>query len=140
MNSSDEEDFGGVDDEDMMLVATQAEERASKRRRLNGAASGDSEDDRGRRTGHVPRTSEARNHASSPSGDEEDDAFDPPNTLPHHWPRSRNHTDNEAATPKNKPKSKYRIHIPKVPELPQDTYHTQVPRSSASPYLKYYVK
>ena len=134
MNSSDEEDFGGVDDEDMMLVATQAEERASKRRRLNGAASGDSEDDRGRRTGHVPRTSKARNHASSPSGDEEDDAFDPPNTLPHHRPRSRNHTDNEATTPKNKPKSKYRIHIPKVPELPQDTYHTQVPRSSASPY------
>ena len=32
------------------------------------------------------------------------------------------------------PKSKHRIHIPKVSEVPEDTYHTQIPRSSASPY------
>ena len=134
MNSSDDEDFGGVDDEDMMLAATRVEERANKRRRLNDSENRGSEDDQRRRNGYLPRTSKAGNRASSLSSDEEDDAFDPPSAPQRHIARSQSRTDNEAATPKNKPKSKYRIHIPKVSELPQDTYHTQVPRSSASPY------
>lgn len=134
MNSSDDEDFGGVDDEDLMLVATQAEERATKRRRLNGLETRDSKDDGERRNGHLPRTLQVKHRASSPSSDDEDDGFDPLSAPPQHKAGSRNHADNEAATPINKPKSKYRIHIPQVSELPQDTYHTQLPRSSASPY------
>ena len=134
MASSDDEDFGGMDDEDMMLVATQAEQRASKRRRLNDPEDGDSEEDGGCANDDLLRTSKATSAALSPASDEDDGAFEPPSTPPQCQPRSRSNTDNEVATPKNKPKSKYRIHIPKVSELPKDTYHTQIPRSSASPY------
>ena len=40
------------------------------------------------------------------------------------------HEDTEQA----KPKSKYKIHIPKNPELPTDAFFTQLPQRSSSPY------
>ena len=39
--------------------------------------------------------------------------------------------DNKKA---EKPKSKYRIHIPKNPQLPQDSFFTQLPNRPSSPY------
>ncbi|MCJ1334748.1 3'-5' DNA helicase [Bachmanniomyces sp. S44760] len=37
-------------------------------------------------------------------------------------------------TPEKKPKSKYKIHIPKNTALPPDTFYTQLPPASQSPY------
>ena len=37
-------------------------------------------------------------------------------------------------SPEDKPKSKYRIHVPKNGSLPQDTFYTQISRRSTSPY------
>ena len=39
-----------------------------------------------------------------------------------------------SGSPEERPKSKYRIHIPKNGGLPEDTFHTQVSRRSTSPY------
>ena len=40
----------------------------------------------------------------------------------------------ESGSPEDRPKSKYRIHVPKHGSLPRDTFCTQVSRRSTSPY------
>lgn len=42
--------------------------------------------------------------------------------------------NNQGETDQAKPKSKYKIHIPKNPEIPTDAFFTQPPERSSSPY------
>ena len=120
--SDSEDDFGDLDDDDMVLAATQAERtvlpspdsprgRASKRRRLNDPGGNDYPDQ---------TTTEDEFTASG-------DQAEGPNYA------STSNTAGDRQSPPKK-NSKYRIHIPKNPELPEDSFHTQVPRSSQSPY------
>ena len=48
--------------------------------------------------------------------------------------RQRTQHSKDCEDPKIEPKSKYRIHIPKNGDLPQDAYFTQPPQRSSSPY------
>ena len=126
--SSGEEDFGDLADEEFMFIATQAErqniddltsavefpiDRAPKRRRLNGC----------------DRQSLSRHQLRSDS--EEDNSGD---SVTSHSARPSPGLGIDTESFDNKPKSKYKIHIPKQATLPQDTFYTQVPPSSQSPY------
>ncbi|MCJ1252677.1 3'-5' DNA helicase [Lignoscripta atroalba] len=148
MESSGEEDFGAVDDEDMVMVATQVEGkvisacssiespayRAPKRRRLTdpkkyatGGSSRENSDDLagGKRT----------LHASTQSSDvEEGNESENPGTPIRNRLGCTANGEDETDRPKGKPKSKYRIHIPKKPDILKETLYAQVPRSSQSPY------
>jgi len=140
MSSSGDDEFGGVDDEDLMLMATRAEgqrnaslaveedfpdERAPKRRRLDGRGAAESAE---------PSLSLSRREALGISDDEdyEEDFFESPTTPSE--TASRQNLEQETGSPTNKPKSKYKIHIPKQAVLPQDIFYTQIPPASQSPY------
>ena len=60
------------------------------------------------------------------------DSFAPSDTSAqdHHGVENKENEDGENA----KPKSKYKIHIPKNPDLPSDAFFTQPPQRSSSPY------
>ncbi|KAL9116516.1 MAG: hypothetical protein Q9187_006959, partial [Circinaria calcarea] len=125
MSSVGSDEFGEVDEEDLLLVATQAERqesghprqiqadspvyRARKRRRLNDLA-GDrgQEDDDGSITSQDASTSPAQLRDGVGNGEED--------------------------ISKNRPKSRHKIHIPKQADIPKDSFYTQLPRSSQSPY------
>ena len=118
MESEALEEQGGK----MTMLDSEDEEpvqRASKRRRLN-----DSQEDK-----------------SINSSYGEDNAFDSQSTYTSDElatsspdvPYLRNKEDEETDPPEAK-KSKYRIHVPKNPELPKDAFYTQPPRRSSSPY------
>ena len=122
--SSNEDDFGDVDDEDMILVATQVEDidrnspisdqdfpinQPSKRRRLNDPGEEEEGQDYDGNISRRDRLAISRSSIESGEGQ-------------------------ELGTPPNKQKSKHKIHIPKHAGDPKDTFYTQVPRSSQSPY------
>lgn len=122
MSSVESDEFGEVDEEDLILVATQAERqesgppsqtrvespehRARKRRRLNDPVGDRGQEDDG-------DSISSRDTPTSPK-----DAT----------------SDDEEDTSKNRPKSRHKIHIPKQAETPKDSFYTQLPRSSQSPY------
>ena len=124
-------DFGDIDDDDMIVAATQLEQdplssvedtppRIVKRRRLNP----------GRACLHGSHGSEDALEAGCSSSETSVGLFLTQN--------SENVRDDQECeqpkTPEQKPKSKYKIHIPKNAELPDDTFRTQISRSSESPY------
>ena len=122
--SDSEEDFGDIDDDAMMLAATQAEQdvlsqldsqsgRASKRRRLNNPSGDDFLD---------------------PASIEEEDLFVSGSEAENSHDADHSNVADGKTHPGEKQKSKYRIHVPKNADLPEDSFHTQVPRSSQSPY------
>ncbi|MCJ1479028.1 3'-5' DNA helicase [Lambiella insularis] len=121
MDSSDEDDFGDLADDDLILLAGQAEIqkttvdpacRAVKRRRLNGPS----------------------RHFAFQIGESECESSD--NGIPSTPGRSGSLEvgEHETTPAKEKPKSRYKIHIPKYPEIPEATFFTQLPPSSQSPY------
>ncbi len=115
--SSREEQFGEktwLDSEDEEPV-----HRASKRRRLNESPrkpAFDGNDDE--RDSFVSQSSSGSDILDTPSSDA---------------PESRNAKPKETEATEAK-KSKYRIHIPKNPEIPKDAFYTQPPQRSSSPY------
>ena len=66
------------------------------------------------------------------SGNEEDRSFTSSQTLAQEDGSQNGKQDKEAD--QNKPKSKYKIHIPKNSDLPTDAFFTQPPERSPSPY------
>ena len=66
------------------------------------------------------------------SGNEEDRSITSSQTLAQEDESQNGKQDKEAD--QNKPKSKYKIHIPKNPDLPTDAFFTQPPERSPSPY------
>jgi len=146
MASSIEDDYGDLDDKDMIMMATKAEERemtppahpARKRRKLNDPAEVDVEVGEHGKTkvkdAQQMRRSQALGRVSpiDEGGNEDEDGFHRP--LPAPRGKTKRRSDDERATPKKKPKSKYRIHIPKRVEVPKDAFFTQPPPSSSSPY------
>ena len=120
--SASEEDFGDLDDEDMVLAATQAERnvfspregRASKRRRLNDPKDSD--------------YSEQTNVTEDKPFVSESETASPESS------KNNKHAGGAEQNSPKKQKSKYRIHKPKNADLPEDSFQTQVPRSSQSPY------
>ena len=84
-------------------------QRSSKRRRLNS------------------RTAD-RSDADTTSGS------DNPNYTTSDGAAGRTQESTGSGTPQEKPKSKYRIHVPKNGDLPKDAFYTQPPQRSSSPY------
>ncbi|MCJ1242990.1 3'-5' DNA helicase [Trapelia coarctata] len=142
MSSSEDDEFGGggVDDEDLMLIATQAEaqrngslvieedfpdDRVSKRRRLHGPGADE-----------PPKPSRNRSRKEAPgisdTEDYEEDYIGSPTTAS--GASAQQNVEQETESARNNPKSKYKIHIPKQTELPQDVFYTQLPPGSQSPY------
>ncbi|KAI9875469.1 MAG: 3'-5' DNA helicase [Pleopsidium flavum] len=142
MASSGEDEYGELDDDDMIMIATQAEDReilpsadrAWKRRKLSDRAELDSEGE------YLNKNKDIQSHGRSlamgrvspiaEGGDE--DRFH--RAVPPPRNKTKKRPEDEIATPKKKPKSKYRIHIPKQAEVPKDAFFTQPPPSSSSPY------
>ena len=124
-------DFGDVDDDDMIIAATQVEQefsssveetprRSIKRRRLDPKSA----------FAHGYRGSEdvLQHHVSSTQDSE--DLF-----VTQESERAQQKREVEKPrTPEPKAKSKYKIHIPRNAELPDDIFRTQISRSSESPY------
>ena len=125
MSSIGSDEFGEVDEEDLILVATQAERqesgspsqiraespeyRAQKRRRLNDPVDDQEQYSDGGSIG-------SRDTPISPA-------------------QSRDSTGNgEEDGSKSRPKSRHKIHIPRQADIPKDSFYTQLPRSSQSPY------
>ncbi len=97
----------GVSDVDGSSLPDLPGGRPAKRRRLNDPQSGSESDD----------SCDDGDEATSSAAFDDDER------------RSRtSEKENE------KPKSKYKIHIPKNPELPRDSFFTQPPERSSSPY------
>ncbi|MCJ1435843.1 3'-5' DNA helicase [Xylographa pallens] len=149
MIDSDGDEFGDLADEDLMLLATQVEQqsakittsptnngrtdkpdfRPSKRRRLNGTDGSEISSSRNR-----------QNSSTSPAeiGSESDyDSHGEYDTKPPATPSvvyQSQDSQRITESPKEKPQSRYKIHIPKYTDLPETTFYTQVPPSSQSPY------
>ena len=124
-------DFGDIDDDDMIFAATQLEQdplssvedtprRIVKRRRLNP----------GQALPHGSYGSEDALQAGYSSSQSSEGLFLTQNSESVQDDKE----SKQPKTPEQKPKSKYKIHIPKNAELPDDTFRTQIPRSSESPY------
>ena len=101
--------------EDELAATSEADfpsERASKRRRLD------------------------KEHVLNSKSDISSDNLvsDTPTTTPLNGSRQGSQDLEESETPQEKPKSKYRIHIPKNGDLPKDAFYTQPPQRSSSPY------
>ena len=101
--------------EDELAAASETDfpiERTSKRRRLN--------------KGRVVKSKQdtSSDHLVS----------DTPTTTPLSGSRHGSQDLEESGTPQEKPKSKYRIHIPKNGDLPKDAFYTQPPQRTSSPY------
>ena len=94
-------------------------QRASKRRKINNSRGEQATDGSDREEDTFVSTSTGTSEIlATPSSDA---------------PYSQNEELNETGSPKAK-KSRYRIHIPKNPELPTDAFYTQPPPRSSSPY------
>ncbi|MCJ1330963.1 3'-5' DNA helicase [Thelotrema lepadinum] len=130
MTESDN-DFGDIDDDDMIVAATQLEQdplssvedtppRSIKRRRLSP----------GHAFPHSFRGSEDVLQAGISSSQSSEGLFLTQNS----GSAQEDQETKRPETPEQKSKSKYRIHIPKNAELPDDTFRTQISRSSESPY------
>ncbi|MCJ1290070.1 3'-5' DNA helicase [Xylographa carneopallida] len=144
MADSDADEFGDAAVEELMLLATQVEQqninlttsltdkpsyRPSKRRRLSGPDQGGILSTRHRNESAC--TSEGVEGLSD--HDSHDDHNTIPSTIPSEaCPSQDSERTNES--PKEKPSSRHKIHIPKYTDLPETTFYTQVPPSSQSPY------
>ncbi len=107
-------EVSGSSDEDESVRTTQPQapiDRPAKRRKL---------------------TSSHRDIDHESSGNEENRSFSSSQTLPQE-DRNQNAEHDEEAD-QDKPKSKYKIHIPKNSDLPTDAFFTQPPQRSSSPY------
>ena len=112
MSKSDvNDDFGGSHERDLLAERHSSHARARKRRKLNVSQSDDLNDD----SFHGSETSNQTVASSQTRND--------------HIAKSKL----EAISPQSKRKSKYRIHIPKNPDIPKDAFYTQPPQRS-SPY------
>ena len=108
------EDFVSSDEDELAAISPQQHlfaHRPAKRRKLNSA--GQASD-------------------SELNVEEEGDSFSSSRTLPQDEDSANAVAEEQADTPK--PKSKYKIHIPKNAELPTDAFFTQPPQRSSSPY------
>ena len=142
MSSSDGDEFGELADEDLMLLASQVEQqqgtkvpafptnhsayRPAKRRRLNGPSERD-----------IPLRKYDQDKLSTlgkSGSDNEHDEYDC--ECPTETSAASPGQDSARAvqSPKEKPNSRYKIHIPKHADLPENTFYTQLPPSSQSPY------
>ena len=106
--------FGSSDEDELAATSPQQQpfaDRPAKRRKLNSSEYG-----------------------SDPelSAEDEGKSFDSSQTLAQDDQGENLEADEE--TEKAKPKSKYKIHIPKNAELPTDAFFTQPPQRSSSPY------
>lgn len=63
-----------------------------------------------------------------------EDSTDPSGTLGPNVSAEDSNVPAQPETPQERPKSRYRIHIPKNGELPVDAFYTQPPRRCSSPY------
>ena len=87
------------------------------------------------------RLSDSRDEQIISNNDEEQDSFNSqstgtsniPTTPSSDVPNTPDEEPKGVESPKAK-KPKYRIHIPKNPELPKDAFYTQPPQRSSSPY------
>ncbi|KAK0515746.1 hypothetical protein JMJ35_001780 [Cladonia borealis] len=107
-------ELSGSSDEDEPVRTRQPQEpmdRPAKRRRLTSSHSD-------------------IDHEST--GNEENRSFSSSQTLPRECGSQNAEQEKEAE--QNKPKSKYKIHIPKNSNLPTDAFFTQPPERSPSPY------
>ena len=147
MASSSGEDYGELNDEDLLMVATHAERGditppARKRRKLNDPGEEDAGLEQGGGSNGRQRIRTSVSPGRTRSTDEDDEeAPSRPRRIRITSGRasigrvSRSaEADNETDTPKKKPKSRYRIHIPKQAEAPKDAFLTQPPPPSSSPY------
>lgn len=106
--------FGSSDEDELATTSPRQQpfaDRPAKRRKLNSSEYG-----------------------SDPelSAEDEGKSFDSSQTLAQDDQGENLEADEE--TEKAKPKSKYKIHIPKNAELPTDAFFTQPPQRSPSPY------
>ena len=107
-------DLSGSSDEDEFVRTTQPQElidRPVKRRKL---------------------TSSHRDINYESSGNEGNRSLSSSQNLPQEHRNQNGGQDEEAE--QNRPKSKYKIHIPKNSDLPTDAFFTQPPQRSSSPY------
>lgn len=104
--SDGEGEFEELDEEDFLPPRS----RAKKRRRLNLSGFDDTEIS-----------------SSHPSVVSDETATSSPNQSYHN-----KNSKIEGGYPNGKPKSKYRIHIPKNSDIPNDTFYTQPPQLSSS--------
>ena len=100
------EDLDDLDDEDHN--SSQSIRRPTKRRKLDSSDYGDD--------------------AEINSNEEADSLASSSRTVTQNGAENKENEDDE------KPKSKYKIHIPKNPQLPSDAFFTQPPQRSSSPY------
>lgn len=107
--SDGDEDFEELDEEDFLPDPHPS--RARKRRRLNLPGFADSEND--------------SSHQSAVSDETATSSLDQT------YHNENNKTEGDRPT--GKPKSKYRIHVPKNSDIPKDAFYTQLPQKS-SPY------
>lgn len=80
---------------------------------------------------HLPRKRRKLNDKSVDDTDETD--ADTTSSLSRQFPSTSKHIIEKPAI-EAKPKSKYKIHIPKNSEIPKDAFYTQPPHRSSSPY------
>ena len=141
----DRDEFGEVDDEELMLAATRADQDRNilrsyhaspvphhprKRRRLNATedqvedGSIGSHTDSSRKLGNKSEVVQVENDET-----DVDSTCEASSTAGQKAP-----CEEGISTPNNKTRSKHLIHIPKRTELPPDTFCTQLPNSSQSPY------
>ena len=99
------EGLDDLDDEDHN--SSQSIRRPTKRRKLDSSDYGDD---------------------AEVNSNEEADSFASSRTIIQNGAENKENEDDE------KPKSKYKIHIPKNPQLPSDAFFTQPPQRSSSPY------
>ena len=122
MRSSAEGNLGGEDGENMSWPGSEDEEpvhRVIKRRRLNDPHKEQAViDNGGDHDTFVSQTTGTSDTSATPSSQ-----------VSH----SQDEEPKERKPPEAK-KSKYRIHVPKNSELPKDSFYTQPPQISSSPY------
>ena len=124
-----DDDFDEIEDNDLILAATQAEAslsedgspRPRKRQRFDEQRGAAPQGSYGSEDVLRPRSSSPQSSQSLFVTQQSESACD-------------DQENTEAQTPEGKPKSKHRIHIPKNTEIPDDTFRTQISRSSQSPY------
>ena len=147
----DRDEFGEVDDEEMILAATRADQdrntlrsyhaspvphQPRKRRRLNGPEDQIEEGSFGSHTESRDARSHSREFGNKPEVVQvENDETDVDSEYEVSSMAGQKVPGGEGiGTPNNKTRSKHLIHIPKRTELPPDTFCTQLPNSSQSPY------
>ncbi|MCJ1226083.1 3'-5' DNA helicase [Toensbergia leucococca] len=111
VNSNSDDEFGTFDDEDLVFAVSRVESTSPE----------------------IPVYRATKRQRISQSDEVDHVAFNP--AIAQASSQSAVlEADIDATFPLPKPKSKYRIHVPKRSEVPQDTFHTQVPQTQGSPH------